>query len=94
MDLLAVLLNIMRCKSDKKSEAYKIAIGKLPANYKDMYHILMQKGAMYIFMSQFAKRGREGIDLIQKSDLKKKYDDEEDIVYFQRVVIRLTKNHR
>jgi c-di-GMP-related signal transduction protein len=56
---LVILLQIMRCKPDDKAR-YKSLIEKLPLEYKDDYHRLIQYGAYYIIGMHFAKRGREG----------------------------------
>ena len=79
---------------DKTSPEYPEATEKLPEDYRDSYQHLIQYCSMYIFMSLFGKRGREGIDLIQKNDFEKKYDEDEGYHYWQRVVIRLSKNHK
>ena len=63
-------------------------------NYQDSYQHLLQYCCMYLFMSLFGKRGREGIDLIEKSDFEKKFEEDEGFYYWQRVVIRLSKNHK
>ena len=57
---LVILLQIMLCKPDDTAH-YKSLIEKLPLEYKDDYHRLIQYGAYYIIGMHFAKRGREGI---------------------------------
>ena len=79
---------------DKNSQEYKNLVAKLPEEYQDKYHVLIEYGAVVILMLCFARRGREGIDKIKKSDLVKKYDEENDYWYWQRVVIRSSKNHK
>ena len=56
--LLAKTLGVMLC--DKGLAKYKTLVDKLPFEYKDEYHRIMQFGAMYIVAMSFAKRGREG----------------------------------
>lgn len=93
MELTRNLQAIMDIE-DKETPEYQEAIEKLPEDNRDSYHHLIQYCCMYIFMSLFAKRGREGIDLIEKYDFEKKYDEDEGYYYWQRIVIRLTKNHK
>ena len=79
---------------EKTTFGYQEAIEKIPEPFGDSYHHLLQYCCMYLFMSLFAKRGREGIDLIEKADFEKKYDEENGHFYWQRVVIRFSKNHK
>ena len=59
-ELLVVCLEIMKC--DKKIDAvkYKNLIQKLPLEFQDEYHRLLQCGAFFVIAMHFAKRGREG----------------------------------
>ena len=45
-------------KGDKKK--YQKLVAKLPTNYQDEYHKLIQYVAYYIIGMHFARRGREG----------------------------------
>lgn len=59
-EMLANLLEIMKC--DKKNDAvkYKNLVKKLPVEFQDEYHRLLQCGAFFVIAMHFAKRGREG----------------------------------
>ena len=91
--MLVILQAIMEIK-DKDSIEYQTLVDKLPTAYRDTYHKLIQKGMQFIFMSLLAKRGREGIDKVQKNDFEKCYDEDGDYHYWTRVIIRRTKNHQ
>ena len=65
IELLVTLQAIMEIK-EKNSEEYQALVEKLPTVYRDTYHKLIQKGMQFIFMSLLAKRGREGIDKVEK----------------------------
>ena len=83
--------------NNKSVEKSKFSIRKhekLPTVYRDTYHKLIQKGMQFIFMSLLAKRGREGIDKVEKNDFKKCYDEDGDYYFWTRVIIRRTKNHQ
>ena len=58
--LLVLLLELMKCDKGKDSAKYKKLVQKLPDDYKDDYHRLIQYGAFFIIAMHFAKRGREG----------------------------------
>ena len=93
MDLIRNLQTLLDLE-DKATLEYQEAVDKLPEDFQDSYQHLLQYCCMYLFMSSFAKRGREGIDLIEKTDFLKKYDEEDSYYYWQRVVIRFSKNHK
>ena len=58
-ELGVLLLELMQCdKGDKKK--YNKLVAKLPTNYQDEYHKLIQYVAYYIIGMHFARRGREG----------------------------------
>ena len=84
---------ILRIK-DKTCPEYFDLVEQLPTEFRDSYHVLIQKVAMYILMAQGARRGREGIDSLKKSHFEKKYDDELEYHYWHKVKGELTKNHR
>ena len=78
---------------DKDTDEYWALVYKLPSEYRDIYHLLIQKGIIYIFMSMLAQRGREGISNVMKDDFVKFYDEDVGYHYWSRMVIRLSKNH-
>ena len=58
---LALLLNIMECDKENETEKYKSLIKKLPREYMNDYHRLLQFGAYFIITYFTARRAREGM---------------------------------
>ena len=58
--MLSLLQQIMECDKSRHLE-YQSLIQKLPQDYKNTYHRLIQYGAMFIVCMHTARRGREGI---------------------------------
>ena len=55
---LAFLLELMQ--TEKETDHYKNLVQKLPEDFRDEYHRLLQCGFYFIIGMHFAKRGREG----------------------------------
>ena len=58
--MLPLLLEIIKCLDKKDTDRYKSLVQKLPEDYQDNYHRLIQMGSYFIVGMSFAKRGREG----------------------------------
>ena len=93
MDLIVLLQAIMGCK-DKDTEEYRNLVSKLPEQYQDCYHFLMQYALYYIFAFLYARRGAQGIDLLSKSHFEKLWDEDNKIYYWLKVKGELSKNNR
>ena len=93
MDLLRLLQEILRCE-DKKTPEYRNLIEKLPKDYQDSYHILIQKGVVYLLISLFGRRARENTDALTKAHFEKMYDEEENYFYWGKAVGEKTKNYQ
>ena len=93
MDLLILLQKILRIKN-KKSPEYHNLVSKLPEDYKNDYHFLMQKGMVFMILSLFARRAKEGMDKLTKSHFEKKYCDQNNYHYWKRAKGEKTKNHK
>lgn len=79
MELLAKLQKVMEADKEKDAAKKKEWIQKLPVEYINCYHKLLQYAAMMIICMHFARRGREGTNFdqmifltCQLTDLKKK----------------------
>ena len=79
---------------DKISPDYQKLVAKLPKGYENCYHFLIQYGVVFIVLSLFGRRAREGIDFLTKSHFQKKYDEENNYSYWKKVLGETSKNYQ
>ena len=96
-ELLATIYSLMI--ADPNDASYQDLIRKLPESYRGDqgqtkgFNYLAQYGFLFIFIQFNARRGRENLDELKKTDLEMKKDEDGNI-YFVKVTGELTKNHR
>ena len=92
-ELLILLQKIMNCKQ-KGGTTYQELVSKLPKNFQDSYHRLLQWSVIYVILFAFARRASEGVDALTKKHFEKFYDEEEEYYYYTQVVYQATKNYQ
>jgi hypothetical protein len=73
---------------------YLEKLGKIPKEYQDCYHRLMQMGAQFVLQMAEAKRAREGLHDMKKDALTLFEDRKTHFKYFQKTVGEKSKNHQ
>ena len=64
---------------------YETLLARLPEEYRDCYHKLIQMGAQYCVTLFFAQRGRESVAAMQVGDLIKEESDTLQFSYWREV---------
>ena len=64
---------------------YETLLAKLPEQYRDNYHKLIQMGVQYCITFFFAQRGREGVAALKVGDLIKEESDTLKFSYWREV---------
>ena len=89
--LLAIIHDLMT--ADPNHESYEELIKQLPEEIQGKFHYYAQYGAMLIIMQFMARRGREGMAKLKKTDFEI-IEDENGERFYKKVRGELTKNHR
>ena len=88
------LVKIQQVVEARGTDSYKEKLEKLPNNYHNTFHYLLQYGAQFIIQLGLGRRAREGITDLKKSALKKFIDPETNAQYYQKVQGEQSKNHQ
>ena len=92
-DLLAKVQKIMEEK-DTESENFKNLVESLPVEYPQTWHIIAQFGVMFLIMKNFARRGREGFDIMTKDHYEKRFCSKSKLYAWKQRRGEKTKNHQ
>jgi hypothetical protein len=82
-NMLILICDLMATKD--KLKMVNLLAG-LPPQNRSNFHYLTQWGALYILMSQTAKRGREGLDEFKKEYLEIQTNLETGVRYYKQVI--------
>jgi hypothetical protein len=89
--LFGRLLNVWDARG---TDGYEDAVDKLPAEFRDSYHILWQMAVMYVIIMFDVRRGREGLCEIRKDAYEKQSNSVTGFHFYQKVIGESSKNHQ
>ena len=81
-NLLIVLQDLM-CETDKSSENYQNLLLKLPIDYANEYHYLIQWSAVYVILSHNTRKSKGHVDSLKTSHFVKQIEIETNCFYFE-----------
>ena len=81
-NLLIVLQDLM-CETDKSSENYQNLLLKLPIDYANEYHYLIQWSAVYVILSHNTRKSRSHVDGLKTSHFVKQIEIETNCFYYE-----------
>ena len=92
LDSFGFLSEAFKARQEQNWLCWEVNIARLPLEYQNCPHKYLQKAVMYIVIMAEIRRGREGVDKLQKHMYELKEDD--GIMYYIRTVGEGTKNHQ
>ena len=71
------------CETDKSSENYQNLLLKLPIEYANEYHYLIQWSAVYVILSHNTRKSRGHVDSLKTSHFVKQIEIETNCFYYE-----------
>ena len=71
------------CETNKSSENYQNLLLKLPIDYANEYHYLIQWSAVYVILSYNTRKSRGHVDCLKTSHFVKQIEIETNCFYYE-----------
>ena len=92
-NLLIVLQDLM-FEADKSSENYQNLLLKLPIDYANEYHYLIQWSAVYVILSHNTRKSRGHVDSLKTSHFVKQIEIETNCFYYELAKVCIFQIHK
>lgn len=94
MKIFDLCQNVVTALERRGEDDYQEKLMKIPSEFRNCYHKLLQYAAQIIVMLMDCRRGREGLEDLKKSTYCKEYDPTSDTSFFVKTCGEKSKNHQ